>query len=339
MPLDLTLVVPAHDEAGTVLSLLREVDAQLGRGSSIQAVVCDDASDPPLEAALKSELFSSIELSVVRRESNGGPGAARNTALRSVNSEWVVFLDADERPGSGWVDRLKVHLDATDSPDFIEGLVRPADGSEVTPFQHTIEADASKDQHVGGNILCRRTMLSRVGGFSEEFFDSKAKLHFREDADFWFRLQDAGVRSIFDPEMVVEHPLAKTKYFLPMKLSRRYYFDPLLSKKHPARFGALMGSRRVGPISLRRARHLAAFGHVLVCLAALLIATATKKGKSVTATALVATTSVNALALSRGTSVPLRFLPLLALNGFAAPFVYAFKFIQGAYHFRHWPKF
>jgi len=49
-------------------------------------------------------------VTLVRRDRNGGPAAARNTGLAEVASDIVVFLDSDCVPPPGWIDRLGAHL-------------------------------------------------------------------------------------------------------------------------------------------------------------------------------------------------------------------------------------
>src|SRR6266581_2505057 len=81
---DVTVVIPAYDRAG----LLERCLAALRHG--YQVVVVDDGSRDPGAVA---EIASRHNARLIRRKVNGGPGAARNTALGSVASELVAFID------------------------------------------------------------------------------------------------------------------------------------------------------------------------------------------------------------------------------------------------------
>src|SRR5262245_4613730 len=83
----LTVVVPAYGppDRGTL-------DALVATGSSV--IVVDDASPIAVSAP---------GCTVVRRPTNGGPGAARNTGLASVTTELVAFVDTDCVAGPRWL--------------------------------------------------------------------------------------------------------------------------------------------------------------------------------------------------------------------------------------------
>ena len=62
-------------------------------------VVDDDSRDP----AAIARVASGAGARVLRREVNGGPGAARNTGLASADTPLIAFLDSDCVPGpAGW---------------------------------------------------------------------------------------------------------------------------------------------------------------------------------------------------------------------------------------------
>ena len=47
---------------------------------------------------------------LIRRDENGGPGAARNTALDHVTTELVAFVDSDCVAPGDWIDQLAAHF-------------------------------------------------------------------------------------------------------------------------------------------------------------------------------------------------------------------------------------
>ena len=64
-------------------------------------VVVDDGSDDPDAVAA---VCAGTRARLIRRDRNGGPGAARNEALAVVDTELVAFVDSDCTASPGWLD-------------------------------------------------------------------------------------------------------------------------------------------------------------------------------------------------------------------------------------------
>jgi GT2 family glycosyltransferase len=334
-----TVVVPAYGHTERLRQLLSAVGAQAG-GEQVPVIVSDDATPEPLEPELRRDLPPGVELDVVRSAANGGPGAARNRAVERVRTGWVALLDADELPGPGWVDRLEAIATAADAPDGIEGRVDAGAGAErPTPFTHVAEVRGGDDQHVAGNVLLRTDALREIGGFDERYYDPRRKLHFREDVDLYFRLERAGKRLEFDPELRAEHPPLPASFWSPVQDARRYYFDPLLSREHGERFRRLVGHRRAGPVPLRWARHAAAWLFAAGVVAALVAFGLGWTVVGILAAALaLAGLVANAAALSWKRRITAgTILPLVAVAAIV-PWVYLWHYYRGVLAFRHLPR-
>ena len=90
-PPELTVLLPCFNEENAVGVVIDELRAVLDRsGHSYEVLVVDDAStDRTAEIAAKHGA------TILRRELNGGSGAARKTGIRAARSERIVMLDAD----------------------------------------------------------------------------------------------------------------------------------------------------------------------------------------------------------------------------------------------------
>jgi GT2 family glycosyltransferase len=334
-----TVVVPAYGHADRLRALLAAVGAQ-AEGEPVPVVVSDDATPDPLEPELRRDLPTGIELDVVRSDVNGGPGAARNRALERVRTPWVALLDADELPGPGWVERLEAIAADAASPDVVEGRVDAGAGAgRPTPFTHIAEVRGGDDQHVAGNVLLRTEALRDVGGFDQRFYDPPRKLHFREDVDLYFRLERAGKRLAFDPELRAEHPPLPASFWSPVRDARRYYFDPLLSREHGDRFRRLVSRRRAGPVPLRWARHAAAWLFAASVVVAVVVFALGWTTVGIVAGVLVLLgLGVNAAALAWKRRLTAgSILPLIAVAAIV-PWVYLWHYYRGVFAFRHLPR-
>lgn len=333
----LSVVIPAHGSARTVAALLDRLDAQAPGADPLPVIVVDDASPEPLAEALPAGRFGALDLRVVRSSSNGGPGAARNRGLAEVRTPWTAFIDADELPAADWLERLEALIAEPDAPDLIAGRVVVP--TRFGPFEHATDAAADDEQYVAGNVAFRTRQLRDDGGFDERFFDPSRALHFREDVELRFRLEAAGRRMSYVPDLLVEHPPLPRSLRAPVLLARRYYFDPLLAREHPLRFGAFVRARRAGPIPLRRARHDAALvyaGGAAVALAGL--GTRSRRLRIVGGAAFGLGWALNVAALAwRRTVEPREVVPLVAIAA-VVPLVYLLNYYRGVLAFRHRPR-
>jgi GT2 family glycosyltransferase len=330
-----TVVVPFHGPVALVEPLLRSLDGQDG-DLRPRVIVSDDASSPPVAPGVEGLGLRNVDVEVIRCDQNGGPGAARNRALRSVETPWVAFLDGDVIPRPDWVQKMASLIEQTDA-DVVEG-VAVMGGGEVSPFTHSTET-APPDRHGAGNVAFKTDLLRSVGGFSEEYFDPIRKVHFREDADITFRLERAGATYDFDPDLVVEHPPLEPSFWTPIRLARRYYFDALLGREHPDEYEDMHSIRKVGPVSLRAARHHAANGFVV---GVLVLMTGIVSGwRTIRTTGLVlllVSWAANVVALCwKRTVRPRHVVPVIAAAALV-PFTYVYHFWRGVITFRHHPR-
>jgi glycosyltransferase involved in cell wall biosynthesis len=337
-----TVVVPAHKFDDRLLALLHALDQQVGDGSQLPVVVSDDAAREPLGPRLEAVRFPNLQLSVVRSDVNGGPGAARNRALGHVRTPWVAFLDSDELPRDGWLARVEEIAGERDAPDAVKGMLDVGD-DRPTPFSHYAETTVVAGDvalAVAGNVVFRSDVLREVGGFDERFYDPAQKLHFREDSELFFRLEARGKRIVFDPLLRAHHPPLARSFWSPILEARRYYFDPLLSREHPRRFRVSMRERGLGPLSLRRARHDAALAFVLgTGVACAGVALESRRATGAGIGLLVFGWTATAIALGWKRLIRARDVPPLAAVAAIVPWVYLWHYYRGVLRFRHRSRF
>ena len=131
------------------------------------------------------------------------PGKARNIGTGVAQGELLAFLDADCVPAAGWLDALEAALIA--DADAVGGsIVNGTPGSAVGTAGYLLEfADWLPDgrhslRHAAScNLLIRRSVLDRAGGFAEDVFPG-------EDTILTVPLA-AGGRLAFAPAARVRH--------------------------------------------------------------------------------------------------------------------------------------
>lgn len=223
-PLDsLSIVIPHYGDPAHALALVRALQQQGPAG--LEIVVSDDHSPRPFPPETPGT-------TVVRRERNGGFGAAVNTGVRAAAGELVLVMNSDLTvPETFLADLLSAAapwMPAVVSPqvhghDGAPGWVGrrfPTTGHQVvewlTPLArlrglralHAMVghdtrcvdgAEVPVDWVVGACMLLPREAFLAVGGLDEGFFMNC------EEIDLQRRLREQGVGSVFLGTVCVEH--------------------------------------------------------------------------------------------------------------------------------------
>ena len=167
-----SVIIPTYDQR-LLPEAVSSVLAQ--RIADLECIVVDDASPSPVGG------FADSRVTVVRRDRQGGPAAARNTGLRLARGRYVCFLDDDDLYTP---DRLNLAL---------EGLQRApvsvcwaGDPTGAVARRPELEGDLS-------DVILNRTpppvgtaALERaVAPFFDERFGAA------EDMEWWLRVAQA----------------------------------------------------------------------------------------------------------------------------------------------------
>jgi len=225
MDVKISVVIPTYRSSSTIVAALDSVRAQGLAGLDI--VVVDDASPDGTVRVVEDWMrrqdgpggSGKINCRVLVLPVNGGPAAARNRGIAAAAGEWIAFLDGDD----AWLPgRLPVQLAlATANPevdlwcgrrvafegahDVLRSAGQPAPGQEAASAGLPIAALQERMRRVPleefiehnvvatSTVLVRKTTLSEMGGFDEQFRGP-------EDYDLWMRIaRDAKIAYIDVP--------------------------------------------------------------------------------------------------------------------------------------------
>lgn len=181
-------MIPAYQAARYVQQALASVLAQDIQPAEI--IVVDDGSTDGT-AAIAQRVSTDI---TVIRQVNGGEASARNAGLRAAKSEWVAYLDADDRFLRGRLRAVSELVEADPGLDLItaDGYLEIAGDVVGTCYspQWTFPASGHRAEilrrnFVLGHVVARRDLLRDLGGFDES-------IKHTTDWDMWIRLVMAG---------------------------------------------------------------------------------------------------------------------------------------------------
>jgi mycofactocin glycosyltransferase len=227
-PGDVTVVIPVRDREAELARCLA------GLTRMPRVMVVDDCSSDPAAIA---RVASGAGARVLRRDVNGGPGAARNTGLAAADTPLVAFLDSDCVPGPGWLDALLPHF-----ADPALGAVAPRivpdepgrtwlaryEGASSTldmGARASIVRPGSRVPYVPGAALVVRRAAAGAG-FAET-------MRVGEDVDFVWRLAACGWRVRYEPAAAMRH---QHRVRLPEWFARRKDYGTsaaILEQRHP----------------------------------------------------------------------------------------------------------
>lgn len=182
--------------AGLAKCLASLASMQRPQGCSIEVVVVDNdaaASAKPVVEGFQAEFPFPIRYFC---EPRSGVGFARNRCLAEAAGEWVAFIDDDEWAEPQWLADLWAHLQASG----VDGVFGPVLASFETDPPNWLQRSGVFERHrsptgtrlswencASGNVIFRKQLVDKVGGFSPKFAASGA-----EDSEFFGRCLEAG---------------------------------------------------------------------------------------------------------------------------------------------------
>lgn len=118
--LDLSVVIPVHNEAENIARLVAEIDAVLA-GQQFEIICVDDASTDASLAALTGLRDRHVTLRVLRHRTRAGQSAAIHTGVAAARAAWIVTLDGDGQNDPADIPAL--WQVAVDAPGALLGMV------------------------------------------------------------------------------------------------------------------------------------------------------------------------------------------------------------------------
>jgi N-acetylglucosaminyl-diphospho-decaprenol L-rhamnosyltransferase len=218
-----SVVIPHYGDPEVAMRLVRRLQVQ-NTLIPIQVIVCDDSSPHPFP--------STPGVEVVRRDINGGFGAAVNSGAQRARQERLLVLNSDVEIHLGFVDDLlkaaEPWMPAVVSPQvvdhdgrppwsgrhfpqvrhqFVEWLVLLARWRNRAILHEAVGHDtravagvtAVVDWVVGAAMLMPTAEFRAVGGFDERYFMNS------EEVDLQRRLRERGLPSIVLGSPVLTH--------------------------------------------------------------------------------------------------------------------------------------
>ncbi|MDF1859102.1 MAG: glycosyltransferase family A protein [Verrucomicrobiales bacterium] len=182
--MSISAIIPCYNEeafiGGAIESLIHQSFPDL------QIIVVDDGSTDETEKRVRE--FGEAVTYV--RQKNQGVSTARNLGVSNANSEFFLFLDADDRILPGALELLVSRMNARgESCGLVTGRIfygeeipeqKAVSGTDLEETQFSAQ-DFVLRNRICSAVLVRRKAFENVGGYDAEMTHS-------EDRDLWARI-------------------------------------------------------------------------------------------------------------------------------------------------------
>jgi GT2 family glycosyltransferase len=245
---DLVVAIVNHSNRDDTLACLESLEADRERGLSVRVVVLDNASDDGSVDAIRA---AHPHVEVIAQEVRRGFGANQNAIIQATSSRYVLALNNDTLVERGALDTLVRYLDEHPGVGAAGPRVVGRDGEPqlsawtfptvwnaavhvVAGSRPAGPAPAEVGYVSGCALMLRRSVLTEIGGFDEDYF------MYAEEKDLCRRIHDAGSKVELVPSATVVHLEARSSAGASARRETEFWRSQrLYLRKHHSTAGAL----------------------------------------------------------------------------------------------------
>lgn len=242
MAFSLSVIIPTYNRKDILKRCLTALFNQTYPYSDYEVIVVDDGSTDGTEELVKSMINNSpCELRYFKQE-NRGPAAARNVGIKEAEGEIILFIGDDIIADKNMLEEhIKSHKKYANNVAILGYITWPPQ-IKVTPFMEYLNQTGMqfgysriKDKEIlsynyfyTSNVSIKREFLLKNG-----LFDEKFKFAVQEDRELGYRLQQKGLKIVYNRQAVGYHfhPVTINKFCERQKLAG--LSSALFYQKHP----------------------------------------------------------------------------------------------------------
>jgi succinoglycan biosynthesis protein ExoA len=236
-----TVIVPVRNESRAIARTLERLCQQNCPPGSVEILVIDGRSTDDTRQIVLKMAKSDNRIRLIDNPLRWS-SAARNLGIRESRGEVVLVVDGHcEIPDSNYLARVSQAFEQSGADCL--GRPQPLDVSRATPLQEAIAAARNSplghhpDSHIYSKepgfvpahsvaVAYRRDVFDRVGMFDESFDAC-------EDVELNHRVDRAGLRCFFTPEILIRYEPRNSLRGLFRQLVRYGRGRVRLARKHP----------------------------------------------------------------------------------------------------------
>jgi glycosyltransferase involved in cell wall biosynthesis len=186
----LSIIIPSKNEAkflpGLLEALVNQINVDI---ESVPIIIADNNSSDGTLRVIKQYQDAGLDIIVIE---GGLPARARNNGARIANSEYLMFLDADNIPSPSLLSSVFKAIDKEYiciTPSFHDPLYQYPYEIIFILANFFLRYRVIGSYLLGGCIVIKKEKFDKIGGFDEN-------LNFGEDIDLAKRLSRDEIRLI-----------------------------------------------------------------------------------------------------------------------------------------------
>ncbi len=240
-PIHFSVIIPTYNRSDVLIKCIEALNNQTYPSDKFEVIVVDDGSTDDSEIKVKN-FVSNYHLKYIK-QSNSGPGAARNKGILEAKGEYVLILNDDAICNPDLLsEHSKVHNSLPNEKISVLGDFPYIEEAQKKPFVYFLENSslvfAYPIMEAGRrynyrffwtcNLSIRKKVIIEAGMFDEEFREPMV-----EDTELGYRLQKMGYSVFYHPNALAVHyhSMDINGFAKRQKMSGRNVV--LLFKKHP----------------------------------------------------------------------------------------------------------
>lgn len=173
------------------------------------------------------------DVNVVYNPINRGLSYSRNLGIDNASGEYVAFIDDDAVPDPAWVESL-VKSFAHDVGAVAGHIVPCWENADMAWFpkelfwmiscSYTMTPDekGEVERGFGVNMVFRKALFHKVGGFNEKLGINGKKWLGGEDSDMFLKVRDSRWKVVYAPDAMVIHKIPGDRIYF-KKIIRRAF--------------------------------------------------------------------------------------------------------------------
>ena len=178
---DISIIIPCYNSGKYLPEAIDSVRQYQGKHNYEIILVDDGSADTDTLELLES--YKSAEGFVVIYQENKGPSAARNVGCKSANSQYLMFLDSDNKIEPGYIDLAVSMLNNDDQVGVVYSKAYFWGDTTEKRFETTC-FDIDKlliSNYIDMCVVLRKKCFDEVNGFDET-------LRCFEEWDLWLSI-------------------------------------------------------------------------------------------------------------------------------------------------------
>ncbi len=239
----LSVIVPTYNRSAVLRKTLQAYAAQTWPAARFEVIVVDDGSRDQTEAVATSPIWP-FRVMFIRQE-HGGANAARNRGIAAASGDIVLLTGDDMVPAPDFLQgHAEFHRRHPDYQDALLGGIEWFPEIEITPLMRYVVSPEGGQQfslHLARDgradfrtfYTCNVSVKRRLLATQNPVFDPAFRYPAYDDVELGYRLQKAGMRLHYRPQVVAYHNHPLTIDDFARKMRQAGCMAVVLAQKHP----------------------------------------------------------------------------------------------------------